>query len=226
MDNASVGIVDKQELWRIQIGYAFLFAKKGEMNRHPFVRLQSVDIFILILHNERIVFMKKTHMLTEIAVAVALSVVCSFIKVWEMPQGGSVALTMVPILLIAFRRGAVAGMITGSVYGLISMALAGVIYHPLSILLDYVLAFGLLGIAGFFKKNLPSVISGCVIGVAGRFLSSLISGAVLFAEYAPAGQNPWIYSLIYQATYMIPELIISTVVIILLYTKARKFFLV
>ncbi len=168
--------------------------------------------------------MKKTHLLTELAAAVALAVVCSFIKVWEMPQGGSIALTMVPILLIAFRRGPVCGMIVGAVYGLISMAIAGVIYHPLSILLDYVLAFGILGIAGLFNKNLASVIVGCVIGVAGRFLSSLVSGAVLFAEYAPAGQNPWIYSLGYQATYMIPELIISAAVIIILYTKAKRFF--
>ena len=168
--------------------------------------------------------MKKTHLLTELAAAVALTVVCSFIKVWEMPQGGSIALTMVPILLIAFRRGPVCGMTTGAIYGLISMAIAGVIYHPLSILLDYVLAFGILGIAGLYKNNLLSVILGCITGVAGRFICSLISGAVLFAEYAPAGQNPWIYSLIYQSTYMIPELIISTVVIVILYTKAKKFF--
>ena len=168
--------------------------------------------------------MKKTHLLTEIAAFVALSVICSFIKIWEMPQGGSVALTMVPILLIAFRRGPVAGMITGGIYGLISLAIAGVIYHPMSILLDYVLAFGLVGLAGFFRKNLPFAICGTVLGIAGRFLSSLVSGAVLFGSYAPAGQNPWIYSLIYQATYLIPELVICLVAIIFLYGKAKRFF--
>ncbi len=168
--------------------------------------------------------MKKTHLLTELAAAVALAVVCSFIKVWEMPQGGSIALTMVPILLISFRRGVVSGMAVGGIYGLISLAIAGVIYHPMSILLDYVLAFGILGIAGFFKKNMSSVILGTCLAVAGRFLSSLVSGAVLFASYAPEGQNPWIYSLVYQATYMIPELIISLAIIILLFIKARKFF--
>ncbi len=168
--------------------------------------------------------MKKTRKLTEIAVCVAMAVVCSFIKVWEMPQGGSVALTMIPLLVIAVRRGAVSGITAGVIYGAISMLIAGVIYHPMSILLDYLLAFGLLGIAGFFAKSLRGIISGTTVAVAGRFVSSLISGAVLFADYAPEGQNPWIYSLIYQATYMVPELVICLVVLILLHYKAPSLF--
>ena len=168
--------------------------------------------------------MTKTRRLTEIAVCVAMAVVGSFIKVWDMPQGGSVALTMVPILLISIKRGPWAGAVTGAIYGVLSLLIAGVIYHPMSILLDYVLAFGLLGLAGFFRKNVPQVILGCFVGVAGRFVSSLVSGAVLFAEYAPAGQNPWIYSLVYQATYLVPEFIISTVIIVLLFTKAHRLF--
>ncbi len=168
--------------------------------------------------------MKKLHLLTEIAASVALSVICSFIKVFEMPQGGSVALTMIPILLIAFRRGPLAGVVTGGIYGLISMAMAGTIYHPLSILLDYVLAFALVGSAGFFRKSLPGVLGGTVLGIAGRFVSSLVSGAVLFGSFAPAGQNPWVYSLIYQASYLVPELIICLVVMGILYGKAKRFF--
>lgn len=168
--------------------------------------------------------MTKTRRLTEIAVCVAMAVVGSLIKVWEMPQGGSVALTMVPILLIAIKNGPWAGVATGAIYGVLSLLIAGVVYHPMSIILDYVLAFGLLGLAGFFKKNVLQVVIGCFVGVAGRFVSSLVSGAVLFAEYAPAGQNPWIYSLVYQATYMVPEFIISTVIIVLLFTKAHRLF--
>ncbi len=170
--------------------------------------------------------MKKLHLLTEIAAFVALAVICSFIKVWEMPQGGSVALTMVPILLIAFRRGPFAGIVTGGIYGLLSMLLAGTIYHPMSILLDYILAFALVGIAGFFRKSLSGVLLGTVLGIAGRFLSSLVSGAVLFGEYAPVGQNPWIYSLVYQTTYLLPELVICLVLVGILYTKAKRIFVV
>ena len=168
--------------------------------------------------------MTKTRRLTEIAVCIAMAVVGSLIKVWEMPQGGSVALTMVPILLIAIKRGPLAGFMTGSIYGVLSLLIAGVVYHPMSILLDYVLAFGLLGVAGFFKKSVGGVILGAFVGVFGRFLSSLVSGAVLFAEYAPVGQNPWVYSLIYQATYLVPEFVISAVIIVLLFTKAHKLF--
>ena len=58
--------------------------------------------------------------------------------------------------------------------------------------------------SGLFKKSTMGILIGTTVGVDFRFLSSLVSGAVLFAEYAPAGQNPWIYSLIYNVTYMLP----------------------
>ena len=168
--------------------------------------------------------MKKTKVMTEIAIVVALSVVCSFIKVWEMPQGGSVALTMIPILLISFRRGVMSGIISGAIYGHISLLFAGKIYHPMSILLDYVLAFGFVGIAGVFKHTTVGIISGVSAGIGGRFVSSLVSGAVLFASYAPEGQNPWLYSLVYQATYLVPELVICLAVMIILKFKGKNLF--
>lgn len=168
--------------------------------------------------------MKRTRIMAEIAVSVSMAVICSFIKAWEMPQGGSVALTMIPLILISVRCGTAAGMAAGALYGVISLLIAGVIYHPMSILLDYVLAFGLLGLSGIFKKNLTGVVCGTLLGVAGRFVCSVVSGAVLFADYAPKGQNPWIYSVIYQASYMIPELVITLICVVLLFTKARRIF--
>ena len=166
----------------------------------------------------------KIRLITEIAASIALAVVCSFIKVMEMPQGGSVSLTMIPLLFISQKRGTAAGCIAGSIYGLLSLLIAGVLYHPMSLLLDYVLAFGALGIAGFFKKDLKGIILGSTLAIGGRFLFSLISGAVLFAEYAPIGQNPWVYSFIYQASYMVPELIISVLVLSFLFLKAKRLY--
>ena len=166
----------------------------------------------------------KTVKLTEIAVSVALAAVCSFIKVLEMPQGGSVALTMIPLLFISIKRGPVVGCTAGALYGAISAMIAGVIYHPASLLLDYILAFSFLGIAGFFGKRLFGIIAGSCAAVALRFLSSFISGAVIFAEFAPEGQSPYVYSLIYQATYMVPELVISVAVLIFLFLKGRRLF--
>lgn len=163
--------------------------------------------------------MNKTKQLTEIAVCVALSVICGFIKIWEMPQGGSVSLTMVPILYISYRRGVGAGMITGGIYGLLAVLVSGIIYHPLSVLLDYILAYGIIGISGLFGKGIRGIISGSLVGVTGRFICSWISGAVIFAQYAPVGQSPWLYSAVYQATYMLPELIISVFLLAIIYLK-------
>ncbi len=164
--------------------------------------------------------------MVESAIMIALAVVLSFFKILQMPQGGSVSLAMIPILLLAFRRGPLCGISSGIIFGVISLTIDGVIYHPLSVLFDYTLAFGVLGVAGFFKKNYPGIIAGTVVGVALRFVCSLISGAVLFAEYAPEGQNPWVYSVIYNGTYMLPELIICVVVLVVLFSAAKKLFFI
>lgn len=166
----------------------------------------------------------KTKELTEIAVCVALAVVCSFICIYRMPQGGSIALTMIPILFISFRRGPAAGIITGALYGLVSLLFSGTIYHPMSILLDYILAFALLGVAGFFGNSPKGIVLGSLAGLFGRFLSSFISGVTIFASYAPEGQSVWVYSLVYQITYMLPELIIALVVLLFLRAKAGMLF--
>lgn len=162
--------------------------------------------------------------MVETAIMIALAVVLSFVKVFEMPQGGTISLTMIPLLLLAFRRGPVAGIIGGVMYGVISIIIDGVIYHPLSILLDYTLAYGALGIAGFFKKSYAGITLGCIAGVALRYVCSVLSGALLFAEYAPEGMNPWIYSLGYNATYMVPELIICVVALAAIFAGAKKLF--
>jgi thiamine transporter len=166
----------------------------------------------------------KTRKLTEIAVSIALACVFHFIRLWEMPQGGSVSLAMVPILFIAFRRGASSGIFAGAVYGLLSIIFDGVIYHPMSIFLDYLFAFGVLGIAGFFPKNNLGIILGSTVAVFGSFFFSLLSGVFLFASYAPEGQSPWIYSAIYNGSYMLPELIIAILVLTALYTFSPKLF--
>jgi len=89
--------------------------------------------------------------------------------------------------------------------------------------LDYPLAFGCLGLAGFFRKY-PIV--GVIVAVTGRFVMHLISGAVFFANFAPEGLNPWIYSALYNGSYMLPELVISLFVIFLLQrSKALKMYM-
>lgn len=154
---------------------------------------------------------QRLRVLVESAVAIALAVVLHLITVWKMPQGGKVtAASMVPLLLIAIRWGPRAGIVTGILYGLVDYLLEPYFYHPVQFLLDYPLAFGLLGLAGFVPRW---PLLGTAVGMAGRFVCHLLSGVVFFASYAPEGMNPWLYSAVYNGTYLGPELVISLIVV-------------
>ncbi len=151
-----------------------------------------------------------TRVLTESVIVVALSVVLSFIKIYHLPQGGSItAGSMVPLIWISLRRGAKVGLFTCFVYGLVQFALEPYAYHPIQVLLDYPIAFGVLGLAGLFMKY-PLV--GVGVGIGGRFIAHFTSGFIFFAEYAPAGMNPILYSAIYNGSYLLGEFIVSAII--------------
>ncbi len=155
-----------------------------------------------------------TKVLAEVSVMVALSLVLNFIKVYQLPQGGSITLaSMVPVLLISFRRGPKVGVFSGVVFGMAQMLLDGWFYSPVGMILDYPLAFGALGLAGIFRKT-PLV--GVVVSLATRFLSHFISGVVFFGMYAPEGMSPIVYSAVYNGSYMLPEMVISGIFIYML----------
>jgi len=152
--------------------------------------------------------------MAEIAVFVALASVLSYIKIFSLPQGGSVTLaSMVPILWLALRRGPKVGLFAATVYGVVQLALGPEgIYYPAQVLLDYPIAFGLLGLAGFFQKR-PFI--GVTVGIIGRFVAHFLSGIIFFAIYA-GEMNPVIYSAVYNGGYLLVELVMSIYVIYLL----------
>lgn len=155
-----------------------------------------------------------TKQLVYSAVAIALAVVCSMIKLFEMPMGGSVTLlSMLFIVLIAYWYGPYVGIMTAVAYGLVQFVTEPIFYTIPQMLLDYPLAFGALGLAGFFNKKKWGLQIGYVVGVFGRFIFSTISGIVFFASYAPEGMNPILYSLGYQASYLVPEAVITLIII-------------
>jgi thiamine transporter len=155
-----------------------------------------------------------TRVLAEISITVALSLVLNFIKIFQLPYGGSITLgSMVPVLLLSFRRGPRVGVFAGVVFGVAQMLLDGWVYNPVGMLLDYPLAFGSLGVAGLFKKT-PLV--GVVVSLAGRFVSHFLSGVIFFYMYAPEGMSPIVYSAIYNGSYILPEMFISVILIYLL----------
>lgn len=155
---------------------------------------------------------------------VSLATVLSYIKIFSLPQGGSVtAASMVPILWLALRRGPKVGLFAATLYGVVQFALGPYIFHPAQVLLDYPVAFGLLGVAGFFQKR-PFI--GVTLGIVGRFVAHFFSGIIFFAIYAPEGMHPAIYSAVYNGGYLLVELVISVYVIYLLRkSKVLKIYL-
>jgi thiamine transporter len=131
-----------------------------------------------------------------------------------MPQGGSITLaSMVPIIWLSLRRGPKVGIVTGIIYGMIQFMLLPYAIDPMQVLLDYPLAFGVLGVAGFFP-NKP--ILGSTIAITGRFVMHFIAGAVYWAPIYAPGVDPIVYSSIYNASYLLPELVISGIILYIL----------
>ena len=152
--------------------------------------------------------------LTFCAVAMALALVTSFIKVASLPMGGSITLfSMFFMCFIGYLYGLKIGIMTGVAYGILQLIIEPYIYAPLQVLLDYPLAFGALGMSGFFSKKKFGLTTGVIIGILGRYICHVISGYVFFASYAPEGMNPMIYTLGYNATYIVPELIATVIVV-------------
>jgi thiamine transporter len=162
---------------------------------------------------------ERIRIITETIVMVALSGALYLIKIFTLPQGGSITLgSMVPIFLLALRRGPRIGIIGGVAFGLVALVedvYSGVevIFYPAQVILDYPLAFGLLGLAGFFRK-VP--ILGVGVGIAARFCSHFVSGVLFFASYAPAGVSPFVYSAVYNGGFLIPEFVITAALMIVL----------
>lgn len=152
-----------------------------------------------------------TQMIVHIGLMLALTVILHNFRLYHMPQGGSVTLgAMIPLLLIAFRYGPVGGYLAGFVYGLINLIQDPYILHPIQVLFDYPLPYMALGLAGHFKDRM---LLGAIVGISGRFLCHFVSGAIFFGSYAPVGMSPYWYSLVFNATYLIPELIICLIIL-------------
>ncbi len=171
---------------------------------------------------------KRILQLVECAMLVAVAVVIDLIPFPKWPQGGSVSLCMIPIVFCAYRNGLLWGLASGFVLSAIQMVMG--FYLPpakdflsiaLCVLLDYVLAFTLLGSAEFFRKlcgkfRTVGYIAGTVAAGLIRYLCSFLSGILIWGSYAPEGTPVWIYSLTYNGSYMIPNTIIAALVIALL----------
>ena len=142
------------------------------------------------------------------AMAVALGTVLSNIKLFHFPTGGSITLlSMLVACLPGYFFGLGAGLMTGLAYGV------------LQLVMDYLLAFGALGLSGLFSNARNGLLKGYIVGVLGRYVFTVASGCIFFASYAWEGWNVLPYSMVYNGIYIFAEAGVSIVVLLLVPVK-------
>lgn len=168
--------------------------------------------------------------IVEIALTLALAVVLGSLKIWQMPQGGSVSLGMLPVFVLALRRGVGVGVVTGALAGLLGLIIEPpFIVHPVQFLLDYPFAFAGVGLAGAFSSLWATsalrrawgrgvalaIIPGIAVGALVRYALHVVSGIVYFAEYAK-GQPVVLYSAVYNSYVLISAVLCAAAAILVL----------
>ena len=183
----------------------------SEILAQPTVILALMGVLAMIFGMIRIRREKMdTSVLINSALLLALAVVLEQLRIFHMPQGGSVtAGAMVPLLLIACRFGVGTGVLAGFAYGMINMLQEPFILHPVQVLFDYPLPFMAMGLAGISRQH---IYWGTGLAFLARFVCHFISGVVFFGSYAPEGMSPVWYSLVFNITYLVPEMLICCLI--------------
>lgn len=163
---------------------------------------------------------KPVRSISEGAIMIAMSAVLSFLSLRLWPDGGSVDLVMIPIIVFALRRGTGWGLGAGFVYGVIDCLLSGgVAYGWQSIILDYIVAYSVVGLAGLLPKK---PVAAVCLASAARLLIHVISGVVVWGQWMPdefiglTMSNVWVYSLLYNGSYVAGNFILAVVAVAIL----------
>lgn len=173
-----------------------------------------------------------TRCLAEAAILVALAQVLSYVKLMELPNGGSLTPAMFPLILFAVRWGLKPGLLAGFAFGTLQLIFDGAYaWGWQSMLLDYLVAFTPLGLAGLFRGKPWGIFVGTLVGGAARFVVHFISGVTIYRILTPQEvlgvlfTNPYLYSLAYNGSYMLPNIILALVIAALLYVPLKKYIL-
>lgn len=199
-----------------------VLARFGDLGTTGWITLITMIVLVVIMIGMSI--SRKTwtaKSLAYAALSIALSFVLSYVKMFEMHQGGSVTLaSMLPIMLFSAAYGIGPGLLAGAAYGLLQYLQGGWFVHPVQFLLDYPLAFALIGLVGLYKV-LPkgwqswSLYACMILGALGRALSATLAG-ILYWKTAP-----WA-SLVYNGTYLVPDTLICILVAIFVGKRVMK----
>ena len=158
-----------------------------------------------------------TRRLAYAAMCIAIAFVLSCIKLFRMPQGGSVTpAAMLPLILFCMACGPVQGLAVGCAFGLLQLIEDPYVIHPVQLILDYPAAYGAMCVA-CLANLLPEKAKrfrlplGVALGYVARLVMAVLSGVIFFAEYA-GDQNVILYSLGYNAAYLAPEMVIAVLI--------------
>ena len=167
-----------------------------------------------------------TRSIVYAAICIALAFGLSYIRMFKAPYGGSITLaSLLPIALYSYMFGTKKGVLCGAVYGLLQSIQDPWIVHPIQYFIDYIFAFGMIGLFGgmfrnIIKNKMLALSLGLLVGSIGRYIMHVLSGAIYFGEYMPEDfTNVWVYSFTYNALYVFPDIAISMVAGILLLTS-------
>ena len=168
--------------------------------------------------------LRNSRMIVEAGIMIGLSIILNQIRLFQMPQGGSITLGgYLPIFIFAIRWGGVPGMIVGGLYGLLDALFFPYIVHPVQFLLDYPIAYSLLGIAGFgkisrFKEGIK-VRNVIMIFLAStmRLFAAVLSGVIFFKEFLPPDINYFLASFLYNAPYIMINTVLVVVLLVLIW---------
>ena len=168
---------------------------------------------------------ERTRKLVESALMIAIGTVLSIIPIVEMPYGGSVTVaSMLPVLLIAYRHGLGWGLGAGLTYAVLQqlLGLKNLTYFTTwqsvvaIIVLDYLVAFAVIGLGGLFRNSVKrqnlSLALGGLLACLLRYVCHVISGATVWAGLSIPTEAALLYSIGYNATYMIPETVVLVLV--------------
>lgn len=148
------------------------------------------------------------------AMAIALGTILSNIKLYDFPWGGSITLlSMLIICLPGYWFGLGAGLLTGVAYGVLQLLVDPYVLYPIQVVVDYLLAFGALGLSGLFAGSKHGLIKGYIAAILGRYVFAVISGWIFFGAYAWEGWNPFVYSLVYNGIYIFAEAAITLIIL-------------
>lgn len=173
-----------------------------------FIALAAVLAALTFLFGKEGKLANQTKPIVYAAVCIAMSFALSYMRLFKLPQGGSITFaSALPLLVYSYIFGVKKGVLAGLIYGILQAVQDPWIIHPVQFLLDYPLAFAMFGLGGIFKniktlnkKPVIAFVLGAIIAGALRYACHVTSGIFAFAVFGyDAGYSAVAWGFLYNA---------------------------